>query len=74
LHLSAATAFHAVGTLTFFPICQIGNGGLYIPPDNFRLACDQVVGPLLSAGLFASAAVTWLALLGGRALTARWRA
>ena len=70
-HLTAATVFHAFGTMMFYPVCQIGLGGLYIPPDNFRLACDTVIGPVLSGGLFAAAAVTWFSILGARAVAVR---
>lgn len=71
MHLGAASIFHAVGTLTFYPICQIGRGGLYIPPDSFRLACDTVIGPILTGGLFAAAVVTWLVVLGAHTLARR---
>ena len=73
-HLAAATTFHAFGTMMFYPICQIGLGGLYIPPDNFRLACDTVIGPILSGGLFAAGGITWLATLGAHAVIVRRRA
>jgi hypothetical protein len=73
VHLAAATIFHGVGCMTFYPICQIGMGGLYIPPDNFRLACDTVIGPLLSGGLFAAAGVTWISTVGAHAVLARRR-
>lgn len=72
-HLSAATIFHGVGCMTFYPICQIGLGGLYIAPENFRLACDTVIGPLLSAGLFAAAGVAWITTIGIHAVIARRR-
>lgn len=71
VHLTTATTFHGFGTMMFYPVCQIGLGGLYIPPDNFRLACDTVIGPMLSAGLFASASVTWLTVLGVQAFMMR---
>ena len=71
-HLLAACAFHGIGTAMFYPVCQIGRGGLYIPPDNFRLACDAVIGPYLTGGLFAAAAITWVGLLAVPAV-AKWR-
>ena len=74
VHLTAASIFHAIGCMTFYPICQIGRGGLYIPPENFRLACDTVIGPVLSGGLFAAAGVAWIATLGAHAILARRRA
>jgi hypothetical protein len=71
IFVGMAAGFHAVGTLTFYPVCQIGMGGLYIPPDNFRLACNQVIGPLLSGLLFASAGLAWATARGAHAIAAR---
>lgn len=71
LFIALAAVFHGFGTMMFYPVCQIGLGGLYIPPDNFRLACDQVIGPFLSALLFASAGLSWVVALGAQAIASR---
>ena len=71
VHLMGATLFHGLGALMLYPVCQIGRGGLYIPPENFRLACDAVTGTFISWGIFAVAGLWWAASVGAQALLER---
>lgn len=64
LFLAIATGAHALGALTYFPLCQLAVPIGWVATPGGVYVCNEVFGPVWGSGLFfAGVAVIWIGAL-----------
>lgn len=66
--LMLTTACHAVGALTYYPVCQLGVSGQWLVNPQATYICSAVLGPVIAGILPLVGGALWLVLviLAGR--------